>query len=369
MKINVAVISGVRPQFTRTAALSWAFEQYNSYSKVKINPVLINSGQHYDDDLAKKQLDDLHIKFDYQLTHSNKDPIYILGNMIIGIYNILKELDTKPDWVIVSGDATTTLSGAIAAARLNIPILHLEAGMRSGNLAEMEEINRRMVDHISSLHYPSSKAAVKNLKREGIEDTVFWFGDISAEFIQTISKQITPGLDGFPRGEYILATLHKPDNIFSEETLTNILYTLSNHHRPVVFLPHPQTYTILEEKGLLNIKNISYIRPLPYTKMLAAMKGCAFIVTDSGGLHKEAYYLRKRCLVRRDVGGWTTLIDAGIHRRIDRTAEDIKLGLDWMEAAISQGEYPSLNNEDLFRSNAGIDALETLVRITQGKKP
>jgi UDP-GlcNAc3NAcA epimerase len=366
--VNVVVISGVRPQFTRTAALIWAFRQFNGQSKIKINPIFINSGQHYDDELAKNQLDDLNIKFDYQLTHLILDPINILGSMISGIYNILKELKSKPDWVIVSGDATTTLSGAIAAARLNIPILHFEAGMRSGNLAEMEEINRRMVDHISSLHYCSSKVAVENLKREGIVDTVFWFGDISAEYIQAVSKEMKPGLDGFPLGEYILATLHKPENIFSEETLKNVLFTLRDQRRPVVFLPHPRTRKILEEKGLLDIKGVSYIQPLSYTRMLAAMKGCAYIVTDSGGLHKEAYYLKKRCLVRRDVGGWTALIDANIHRRIGRTLEDIKLGLDWIELAISKGEYSSLDNDDLFKPNASFDALETLVKITQSIK-
>ncbi len=365
--INVVVVSGVRPQFTRTAALIAAFTKFNRLSKIKINPILINSSQHYDDDLAKNQIDNLGIKFDYQLAHSNSDPINILGSMVSGVYNILKDLKTKPDWVIVSGDATATLSGAIAAARLNIPILHIEAGMRSGNLAEMEEINRRMVDHISSMHYCSSKIAVENLKREGIKDAVYWFGDISAEFIQTISNQLKPGLDGFLLNEYILVTLHKPENIFSEETLRNILFTLSKQHRPVVFFPHPRTRQILEEKDLLNINGISYVQPLPYTKMLAAMKGCAFLVTDSGGLHKEAYYLRKRCLVRRDVGGWTALIDAGIHRRIGRTVEDIKLGLEWIELAIGQGEYPGLDNDDLFRPNASFDALETLVKITQSK--
>lgn len=363
-EINLVIVSGVRPQFTRTAALLWAINNFNKKSTIQINPILINSGQHYDDELAKSQIEDLNLKFDYQLTHLRLDPIDMLGSMVSGIYRTIKELKLQPDWVLVSGDATTTLSGAIAAARLNIPILHLEAGMRSGKLSELEEINRRMVDHISSLHFCSSRVAVENLKREGISDTVFWFGDISAEYIESISTQLTPGLADFRSDEYILLTLHKPENIYAEDTLKNILFALGRQKRPVVFLPHPRTYKVLEEKRLLNVPGISLMKPLPYREMLSAMKGCAFLVTDSGGLHKEAYYLKKRCLVRRDVGGWTALIDSGIHRRVGRTVDDIVTGLEWIESAIKQGEYSTLGAEDLFRPNSSYDALETLIKIT-----
>lgn len=362
--INIVVIAGVRPQFTKIAALQLAIAKFNKSANTKIQPVYINTGQHYDPELAQSFIDEQNIRFDFQLSHSNKHPIHILGSMIIGVYQILDNLDSPTDWVIVNGDATTALAGALAAARKKIPVVHVEAGMRSGNLIEPEEINRRMIDHISSLHVCTSRAAVENLKNEGIINTVFWPGDLTFEFIEEYAKRLPAGIEPYPVGEYIIATLHKDDNISSDETLSNFVFALSSHNRPVIFITHPRTRKRLIELNLLNVHGVSFLNSLPYNKMLSALKGCAFVVTDSGGLHREAYYFRRRCLVRRDSGGWSKLIALGIHKRIGRKFEDIINGLEWIEAAIQEGEYHHNDDDDLIKRGSNEAMLQKIVDLS-----
>jgi UDP-GlcNAc3NAcA epimerase len=238
-----------------------------------------------------------------------------------------------------------------------------DKGVRSNDISVLEEQHRRTVSHLASLHFCTSKSAVTNLAKEGITENVHWTGDLTHDFfldhVET-ARKTTP----LPDWEnYILVTIHKATNFRSPDILRNLVTTLENYHRPVVFVTHPKTKKALIDLDLYNKSSIRFMDSMPYTQMVAVLEGCAYLVTDSGGLQREASYLRKHCLVRRETVGWSSLIDAGINRLIGTSEADISAGLAWAEA--------NLLNEDAFRHfdefykpNAGQDALQTLVEST-----
>jgi len=356
---KLLIIGGVRPHFMKIAALQSAIFNYNKTSKSKIVASYINSGQHYDAELIQS-IQELNIKFDYTLTHSDFEPVHVLGNMISNIYDVFRK-NERPDWVVVIGDTSTTLSATIAASRSLLPVVHLEAGIRAGNLNVVEEANRRAVDHLSSLHFCITKSGVGNLAKEGITDTVYWTGDLSYDYFFQYAKLQPNCLDNLLPQGYILVTLHKANNFLSDENLKNLviaLHAFSKPSRKVVFVTHPKTRRLLHSLGLPT-SNIIFLDSLPYGKMISAIKGCLFLVTDSGGLQKEAYYLRKRCLVRRDTPGWTSLIEEKIHRIVQNT-HSVLLNdlLEMEEVALSEKLCPEV--DDFFRENSCQYALDIL---------
>lgn len=356
--IHVAIIGGVRPHFIKIAALQSAIKNYNLRATDKLKITYINSNQHYDPELTQF-INELGVHFDFTISHPSKDPVDILGNMIIGIHSILKKIENL-DIVIVIGDTSTTLAGAIAASRCGIPVIHIEAGIRSGDLSVIEEIHRRAVDHISAAHFCITKSGVENLRRENISRFVYWTGDLSYNFFLDYAQQQPDTLDGFSKGEYILVTLHKSSNFFSDHILRNTIQALkeySNLSRKVIFVTHPKTRKAISDLALDVGKRVTLLESLPYNKMLSAIKGSYFILTDSGGVQKEAYYLRKRCLVRRDTLGWSNLIDAGIHKLTGKTPEGILTDLFSMEKLISSDEeYPEI--DEFIRQGSCEYALE-----------
>lgn len=365
--IRVLFVAGVRPQYIKLAAVQWSLEKFNAKSPRKINPVYLDTAQHYDKSLSNEVIADLGIKIDKRLYHPTNEPIEMLGSMITGMYNYIKN-SQKLDLVVVNGDATSALVGAIAGTRSQLPVAHIEAGMRSYDLREPEEANRRMIDHISSLHLCNSKVALKNLAQEGITKTALWIGDITHEFITAYSTTLPDSLHSYQPGEYILISIHRPVNLNSDETLQNLISTLSNWKKKSVFLLHPRTRNRLQELNLLNVSNIEFIEAIPYSKMISAMKGCAYIVTDSGGTHREAYHLKKRCLVRRDSGGWLGLIDNGIHRRIGTSRQEILAGLEWAEDKLLKGPYEYLVDDDLIRKDATEFTFNQFIEFVDQKK-
>jgi len=294
--MNLFVIGGVRPQFIKIAAFQREIKKYNSTFPQKINAYYLNSGQHYDFNLSDVLIKDLGIQFDYTLVHQDRRPIYVLGNMITGIYDILSTIDNRPDWVIVFGDTNSTLAGAYASARLGLPIVHVEAGVRSGDITSPEEIHRRIVSHISSAHFCTLRSCVTNLSNEGIVDKVYWTGDLCYDFFVDYANSLRNNIDPFINGEYVLVTLHKSVNLESDKLLINLVNVLEEYQRPSIFVMHPKCQERLKQLALLKSnKKINYVPSLSYKDMISAMKGCAFIITDSGGIQREAYYLKKRC--------------------------------------------------------------------------
>lgn len=360
--IPIAIVGGVRPQFIKMAALDWAIKKYNPLSSNKFIPYYINTGQHYDDLLSSKVIRELGLHIDFSFKYSNNDPIAIMGDMFVQLSKTLDEIKPKVQWVVVMGDATTTFVGAVIGARKGYPVVHIEAGVRSGHLVSIEEMHRRIVSHISSVHFCTSRNGAKNLEKENINQNVFWSGDIAHDFILSCAKEYKDLLTAIGQ-DYIVVTLHKPTNLDTPETIKNIINVLSTYPRRSIFIAHPRTKEILVRLGITDsVGNITVLDSLPYYEMLAAIEKCAFIITDSGGLQREAYYLKKRCLVRRDSVGWTNFIDAGIHHLIDREKSDIVLGLDWAEKAL-RSEYPDID-VDFIRKDSWHYALDTLAGLS-----
>lgn len=340
--LNIIVIAGVRPQFIKVASLQKAISEYNlNYTDIKFNAKYLNAGQHYSSELSNLIIKELNVHFDYTVFHSDKDPTHMFAKMIFDMYEYLKKLTL--DWVIIIGDTSTSLAGAIVAKRLGIPVVHIEAGIRSGDLRSIEEVHRRMVSHISSAHFCASISGVQNLKNEGITQNVFWTGDLIYDYFLQYSSGLQAGIDECSNNEYILVTIHKPTNLNSKDILSNLINVLDKYPRKVLFVMHPRCKQVIAQSGLLRENsNITFTDALPYSKMVSAIKGCTFVITDSGGLQREAYYLKKRCLVRRDSLGWGEFISAGINHLINGDKSGISKGLEWMEANLSTN-FPVLN--------------------------
>jgi UDP-GlcNAc3NAcA epimerase len=358
-ELRIVVIGGVRPQYIKIAALQRAINEFNRLSAIKIEARYINSGQHYDPKLSLDILEELEVGFDFTLSHQSHVPIEMLGRMITEIYRILDELDSPPDWVVVLGDATTTMAGAIAASRKLLPIVHMEAGVRSGKMDTLEEVHRRMVSHISSVHFCYARKDVDNLKAEKIIENVFWTGDLSYDFFMDYAREIPPGFGTLPNGEYILVTLHKPQNLYSQDVLPNLIYALNNHTRPVLFVTHPKCRERLQELDLIKGQNITFVSPLNYRTMLSAIKGSSYVITDSGGIRRESFYLNKLCLVRKDSVGWLEPISSGQSKLLG--VNNYEEELVWAENEISQ--IPESDISAFVRENACNYALKKLVDL------
>lgn len=364
--INIAIIGGVRPQFIKMAAMDWAIKKYNILSNIKFSTQFINTGQHYDESLSTDISEELNLHFDFNIKYSDKDPINIMGNMFIELSKILDLIQPKPTWVIVMGDATTTFVGAVIAARKGYPVIHVEAGVRSGSLSSVEEMHRRIVSHIATVHFCTSKTGVHNLNLENITKNVYWTGDIAHDFIVDCASNDSETIEK-TNNDYILVTLHKPINVESPDIITNLITILANYPRQSIFVVHPRTKKIISKLGINDqIGNLKLIDALPYAKMLSTVKRCSYMITDSGGLQREAYYLKKRCLVRRDAVGWTNFIEAGIHYLISGDQENIKSGLEWAENTILN-PYPNIDDE-FIRQDAWKYALDTIVDLSGGIK-
>lgn len=355
--MRIAVVAGVRPQYIKLAAIQHGVLSYNAGNSDPIQLISINAGQHYDRELTDLLFDELGIEFTYRLTHSNTDPIEILSESIRQLYNILSEC--LVDYVVVLGDATTTLAAALASSRALIPVVHVEAGVRSGDIRSFEEIHRRVVSHIASIHFCSTQSGIRNLKREGIKNKVYWIGDIAFDFFSSVANSVASGIEEVASTDYVLLTIHKASNLRNPKILTELLIGLSSYKRQIIFVTHPKTNRFLKENSLDNFDNIRIISSLSYKQMVSALKGCSFVITDSGGLQREAYYLRKRCLVRRETLGWRMLVDAGINALIGENSDDVVRGLDWMEEKLRNNpEFEYIG--DFIRPNSCQYALETL---------
>ena len=360
--VRVVLIAGVRPQFIKIAALQQAIHHFNQTSTILIEPLYINTSQHYDEELSTSIIRELHIHFDFNLTHSSRTPIHILANMITGTYELLNQMRPKPKWVIVIGDANSALAGAIAAADKGYPVVHIEAGVRSGQLDSPEEAHRRIISHLSTVHFCTSQSGIANLAAENIRERVFWTGDLSYDFFMEYSKRQPCGLQNFRPGEYVLVTLHKSTNMDSDIAIRNLVNALERHPRRALFVTHPRCRRRLMEFGLLGAEQISFVDSLPYGNMISAIKGCAFLITDSGGLQREAYYLQKHCLIRRDSPGWVPLVGEGIHQIIGSETQSIMEGLQSMERMVASEEYG--HTDEFVRIGATEYALNLLLELS-----
>ena len=310
--MKILTILGARPQLIKAAPVSISF------AKKEVEELILHTGQHYDNRMSDVFLKELGLPMPYKnLGISGGTHGEMTSRMLIRIEEEL--IDEKPDIVLVYGDTNSTLAGALAAAKLNIPIAHVEAGLRSFNSKMPEEINRILADRVSSFLFCLTQVAVDNLKSEGIVDGVSNVGDVMFDAALLMSKRaensssITEKLE-LDSKPYILATIHRAENTDSISRLSNILSVLSDlsKEKVVVFPIHPRTSKVIKEHKLEHfLSEVTVIEPVSYLEILK-LQSCAYaIVTDSGGMQKEAYFNKTPCFTLRDETEWVETVDCG----------------------------------------------------------
>jgi UDP-GlcNAc3NAcA epimerase len=307
--VRFASIVGARPQFVKLAPVSSAIRQQHQ-------ELIIHTGQHYDFCMSEKFFDELDIPApDYHLGVGSGTHGVQTGRMLEVIEQVL--LKERPDWVIVYGDTNSTLAGALAAAKLHIPVAHVEAGLRSFNRTMPEEINRVVTDHLSDRLFCPTEMARKHANNEGILQGVEVVGDVMYDIL----LQVQPGIDAHvetllptlgvaPQG-YVLVTVHRAANTDDPETMHKIAHALNRLEMPVIFPVHPRTRACLERYGILWKKHVQTIEAVGYLDMLALERAAHRILTDSGGVQKEAFLLGVPCITLREETEWTETIEAG----------------------------------------------------------
>jgi len=306
--MKIITVVGARPQFIKAAPVSKELRKY-------FNEILIHTGQHYDDNMSKIFFEELGIpKPDYNLNIGSGNHGKMTGEMLGKLEEIyLKE---KPDCILVYGDTNSTLAGALAASKLLIPVIHVEAGLRSFNKSMPEEQNRILTDHISKLLLVPTKDAEKNLEKEGIKNGVHNIGDVMYDAVlmfkekSKIKEKLLEKI-GVKKNEYILATIHRAENTNNIERLKNIIEALNESSATIVLPLHPRTKKFIEEYGLNFAEDIKVIEPVGYLEMLMLEGNSQKIVTDSGGVQKEAYFMSKPCITMRDETEWVETVDVG----------------------------------------------------------
>lgn len=305
--MKIASIIGARPNFIKAAPVSRELRK-------KFNGVLIHTGQHYDYEMNKIFFDELNISEpDYHLGVGSGTQGYQTGEMLKRIEKVL--IKENPDFVLVYGDTNTTLAGAIAAVKLHIQIGHIEAGLRSFDRKMPEEINRVLTDHCSDMLFCPTQTAVNNLKSEGITNGVYLMGDVMVDAL-LYTKRIAEKskiLDelNLKSKQYLVATIHRPSNTDNKENLGNIIRALCEVDETVVFPVHPRTEQYLKRyalyEGLPNA--VKHIKPLGYLDFLKLIAHAKKILTDSGGVQKEAYILKVPCITRRENTEWVETVE------------------------------------------------------------
>ena len=345
--MKIISIVGARPQFIKEAMIQKEVKKYPFIEKK-----LIHTGQHYDYNMSGSFFEILDLdQPDYNLEINNSSHGKMTGMMMVKIEEIL--MIENPDYLILYGDTNSTLAGAIVARKLNIRVIHIEAGLRQKPKNMPEEINRVLTDHISKYLFCPSKLAMDNLKKENIKEGVYFTGDIMYDlflkmkpyFDETIINKFS-----LEENKYVVTTIHRDFNTDNKSNLKAILKELDEISKEikVVFPIHPRTKKRIEEFDLKQYtKNILMIEPLDYLSMMGLVQKSLFVITDSGGLQKEAYFARKRAIVVMPDTGWRELTDAGWN--ILSKADEIK---DKMECIINN-EIDSKTENIYGDGNAG----------------
>ena len=301
---------GARPQIIKEAILNNEFKKHN------VEEILIHSGQHYDFNMSDIFFQSLNVKTpDYNLGIGSGTHGEMTGKIMIEFEKIV--MKEKPEVILVYGDTNTTLAGALVGAKLKIPVAHVEAGIRQEPKDMPEEINRVLTDHVSKYLFCPSKLATNNLKKENITEGVFFTGDIMYDLFLKMKPHFDESIINkfnLEENKYIVTTIHRDFNTDNKSNLEAILKELDKISKEikVVFPIHPRTKKRIEEFDLKQYtKNILMIEPLDYLSMMGLVQKSLFVITDSGGLQKEAYFAGKRAIVVMPDTGWRELTDAG----------------------------------------------------------
>lgn len=332
-KKKIITIIGARPQIIKASAISRAI---NETFPTQIQEVIVHTGQHYDENMSKLFFEELNIpKPKYNLNVGSGLHGVQTAKMLEGLEEIF--INEKPDGVIVYGDTNSTIAGALAASKIHIPVIHIEAGLRSFNKSMPEEINRIATDHMSTLLFTPTTTGLENLKKEGFNNSnkmiisannpaVYHCGDImydnSLHFSSISDKKSTILSNlGLKKDEFILCTIHRDSNTDDSKALTAIFEALINiqeQSKQTVVLPlHPRTNSKIKQIDeniylkVIQNKNIKIIDPVGFLDVIALEKNASIIITDSGGLQKEAYFFKKPCVILRPQTEWVEIVENG----------------------------------------------------------
>lgn len=316
----ILTLIGARPQFVKAAVVSKAFIENG------IPETIIHSGQHYDESMSQIFWEELGIPQPmYNLNIGSGSHAIQTAGMMVGLEKLISEMKERPKAILLYGDTNTTIAGSIVASKLHIPIIHIEAGLRSFNRSMPEEINRVVTDHLSDFLFCPSDAAVKQLVSEGITKNVFNVGDVMYDSFLTFSaiarkkKISTSNLD--LSQTFTLLTLHRPSNTDDHARLLQILNELSSLGTNIIWPLHPRNQQNIKK---LNIpSNIHLTNPFSYFEMLNILEDCSSVITDSGGLQKEAYWAKKPCITLREETEWTETLNGGWNQLASSAEGDI----------------------------------------------
>lgn len=325
--LKIVTVVGARPQFIKAAAVSRARAEGFADS---LEEVLLHTGQHFDQNMSQVFFDELGIPEPaHNLEISGGSHGAMTGRMLEAIERVLE--DEKPDWVLVYGDTNSTLAGALAAVKLHIPVAHVEAGLRSFNMRMPEEVNRILSDRISTLLFCPTELACRNLSAEGISKGVELVGDVMydvALHAARLARERSTALHrlGVEPGRFVLATCHRAENTDDEGRLTQILEGLARIAReePVILALHPRTRQIIDRGGLgTRLGRVTIVDPLPFFDMVALEQAARVIVTDSGGVQKEAFFYGVPCVTMRDETEWVETIELAANELVGASASHL----------------------------------------------
>lgn len=328
--MKIITIVGARPQFVKAAALSRAIEKHT-----EIEEIIVHTGQHFDDNMSEVFFREMEIpKPKYNLNINSVGHGAMTGRMLEAIEKIL--LEEKPDLLLVYGDTNSTIAGALAAKKLHIKVAHVEAGLRSFNMNMPEEVNRILTDRISDYLFCPTQTAVDNLRKEGYEniDTkIIKSGDVmqdAAEYYSLSSAEKATIANKITYDKFILCTLHRAENTDNKENLTGIINALNTINKtvPVVLPLHPRTKGKIADLGLK--MEFNTITPVGYFDMIELLKKCTLVMTDSGGLQKEAFFFKKNCVTMREQTEWVELVENKVNVLLGSDAIKIIAGVEQM---------------------------------------
>ena len=315
--MKVCTIVGNRPQFIKEAPVSLQL------AKCGIKEVLIHTGQHYDANMSDVFFDNLELpKPDYHFSIIHRLHGAMTGEILTKIEEVL--VKEQPDYAIIYGDTNSTLAGALAAVKLHIPVMHIEAGVRIYDITAPEEVNRVLASHITTIHCCCTQHNVDNLKREGITKNVYLTGDVMLDAFKLFSEKAKQSSNIISRlslkgNSYILMTFHRPENIDSKEGCLQLIKLIKQVPYKIIFPIHPRTKNSFVKHGLWtqieNVSKLTLLEPISYLETINLINNCVFVVTDSGGLQREAFFAGKYCYFFYFDGCWPELEEIGWQTR------------------------------------------------------
>lgn len=353
--MKILTVLGARPQFIKAAAFSRVIAEYN-----EVEEIIVHTGQHYDQNMSDIFFEEMGIPVPkYKLQTGGKTHGAMTGQQLEKIEEIL--LKEKPDLVLVYGDTNSTLAGALSAVKLHIPIAHIEAGLRSFNRKMPEEINRILTDQVSDYLFVPSLGAKDNLLHEGVDESkIFIVGDIMYDVsLYYKEKMVKPNwFDSLNLNNFILCTIHRAENTDDDCKLLNIFKGLGLSNKNIILPLHPRTVNKIKEHNITIPNNIKIVEPVGYLEMVWLEVHSDLIVTDSGGVQKEAYFHGKYCITLREETEWVELVENGFNKLV---GHDPKLIVD----AIKTMDSKKIENLGIYGN--GKAAYKILNRVVKNE--